>query len=124
MANVRVWNDNVHPYREKFKDWDIHIPPKSFIEMEEGEAILFRGTFSFPKLDADGNDMPEGFKMIRLEPIGPSEPVKVDENRCLACTYKASSKADLDEHVNAMHLEQMVDKDEQEKRIKAKAKAH
>jgi len=124
MANVRVWNDNTHPYQETFREHKIQIPPKSFIMMEESEAQIFKGTFAPPKLDADGNDIPEGYKMIRIEYVQAPQVVQVAEHLCQACSYKGSSKSDLEAHIDANHLEIMADKDEQEKRAKAKAKTH
>lgn len=122
MAKVRVWNDNVHPYKELFKGDQISIGPKKFIEMDEEEANQFRGTFAPMVFDADGNDMPEGYKMIRIEKILADEvapaPV-VDDMLCLACSYKADSKADFAEHLKT-HSDQVVVDEVAEKQLKAK----
>ena len=37
---VKVWNDNVNEYSEKFREKMIIIPGKGFINMEEDEALL------------------------------------------------------------------------------------
>lgn len=123
MGMVRVWNDNVYPYEETFKDQKIHIKPRTFIEMDEFEAIQFRGTYKSPVLNVDGVHLPEGFKMIRLEKVSADSPqVKVDDHQCTACKYKGSSKVDLDEHLK-VHKEQALVDEEAEAELKARRKA-
>jgi hypothetical protein len=128
MPQVKVWNDNVHPYSEVFKGDKLHIPAKSFIKMDREEAIQFRGTYNSPVRDADGNDLPEGFKMIRIEPLSaedllaPEAQVKVDELVCLACAYKATNKTDLAEHTKT-HAGQLVVDEDAEAELKARKKA-
>jgi hypothetical protein len=126
MGLVRVWNDNVHPYEEVFKGDKIFIPSKQFIEMDENEAIQFKGTFKSPVLNVDGVHMPEGFKMIRVEKIlNDSSAIKVDELQCVACKYKAESKADLAEHLKTHSDQILIDEiaEEELKSKKGKAKA-
>lgn len=122
MAKVRVWNDNVHPYRETFKGEKVEIAAKSWILMEQDEAIMFRGTFAPIKTDGDGNPIAEGFKMIRVEAIPAEQPeaVKVDALVCQACTYKAASDADLLEHGKAKHSDILTTDEEAEAEIKVK----
>lgn len=106
---VKVWNDNVHPYKEKFKGDDFLIPAKSFILMEEDDANMFKGTFNFPVLDSDGNHTPLGFKMIRIEALsssGKSTPEQ-PKHRCMACSYHGANASDLSEHEKT-HSEQIV----------------
>lgn len=67
--DVKIWNDNVHPYKEKFKGVEIKIDPKTFIKMEREEAVLFLGQFSSIVRDADGAPHPLGFKKLRIEEI-------------------------------------------------------
>lgn len=123
MGLVRVYNDNVHPYTEVFKDEKIFIKPKGFIEMDEFDAIQFRGTYKSPVLNVDGVHMPEGFKMIRIEKFSGEVAAapKVDDHQCIACKYKGASKADLEEHVKT-HKDQLVVDEEAEAEIKAKRK--
>ena len=113
---VKVHNDNVHPYKEKFRDRDINIPPKGFIEMEYDEAILFKGTFAPMVFDADGNDQPQGYKMIRVEEPSLKELPKVNPNLCVACRYLAHDAKDLLEHAKA-HADNMVVDNEAEAEI-------
>jgi hypothetical protein len=124
MPNVRVWNDNIYPYKEVFKGDKIYIEPKQYIEMNEEDAKAFRGTFAPMVFDADGNDTPQGYKMIRIEKITsePSPSIKVDDLLCLVCKYKASSKADLSEHLKT-HSGQIVVDELAEKEMQAKRKA-
>ena len=70
---ARVWNDNVHPYEEEFNREIIHIPAKSYIDMEENDAKLFVRKFVKPVLDGGGTQKPESYKMLRLEMIDPSQ---------------------------------------------------
>lgn len=66
-TNVKVWNDNVHPFTQKFKGDTIHIPAKSFIEMAYDEAISFKGK-PYPRaFDGMGQQDPKSYKMIRVE---------------------------------------------------------
>lgn len=118
---VKVWNDNTYPYKELFRDQKIEIPPKSYILMEEGEAHLFKGTFSAPILDGDGNDTPAGYKMIRIEKVASEKPsTQVEELRCIACTYKPANKHDLESHIELHHKDQMVVDEEAEEAIREK----
>lgn len=122
---VKVYNDNVHPYKETFKGENIYIEPKSFIYMDEDEAHQFRGSYKAPVLNVDGVHMPEGFKMIRVvrETDAPEPQAKIDTLKCMACSYKAASKADLAEHEKASHEVFTDEAAEQEIKARKKAKA-
>lgn len=78
---VKVWNDNSHPYSEDFRGKKINIPPKTFIEMEDDVAQLFKGSFgNGPRKDVHGQFDPRSFKMIRIEVPrveSPVEPLEV-----------------------------------------------
>jgi hypothetical protein len=99
---VKVWNDNIYPYEEKFRDRQIQIPSKGFIEMEYDEAVLFKGSFSSPVRGADGEHLARGYKMIRIEEEA-SAPLKTlqkdPETMCQVCRYLAKTKEDLDLHL-------------------------
>lgn len=120
MAQVKVWNENLYEYKEKFKGMEIKIPPRSFILMEADDADQFYGSYSPIKADVNGRPTPQSFKKIRIEQLPKvGKEVKspdLTENKCLACAYVATSKVDLDEHVTASHLEQMTDEEEVKKR--------
>lgn len=66
---VKVWNDNTHPYKEEFKGKVIEIEPKKFVKMEKDEAVLFLGQFNSIERDADGNPHPKSFKRLRIEQV-------------------------------------------------------
>lgn len=125
MGMVKVWNDNVHPYKEQFRDQLIQIPPKKFILMEAGDAHLFKGTFAPIKLDADENPIPEGYKMIRIEESGADviEMPKVNELLCQACKYEGSSAGDLSEHIKSTHKDVAAVDEEAEQEIKKRKAA-
>lgn len=122
---MKVWNDNVHPYKETFKDEKIEIPAKSYILMEEDDAYQFKGTFSAPVLNVDGVHLPEGFKMIRLEKHdGDAADTAPKEagHKCLACGYKGSSPEDVAEHAKANHAESLVVDEQAEAEIKKRGR--
>lgn len=127
MPQVQVWNDNVHVYKEQFREQSIVIPPKGFILMDEGEAHTFKCSFAPIKVDHDGQPVAEGFKMIRIAPIPDAvqevkpEP-KVNPLICVACKYEAASEKDLSEHQEASHASQRVHDEEAEKFAAAKKK--
>ena len=127
MPKIRVWNDNMYPYTEKFGDTEIKILPGKFIDMEADDAIRFCGTYSPIELDAGGQQKPESYKKLRKEFI---EPLFEDDNgsslstknpgqkiKCNVCGFEAVDQWHLDGHINACHLEQMADKDEQKRRM-------
>lgn len=116
---VRVWNDNVFPFRQYFKEKEIFIGPRKCIEMEETEAYEFRGAYSPIVRDADGQPTPESYKMIRIERTDKSahQPVVAPaENVCQACGKQFPNKKELETHIDTEHLEQLADKEEADKR--------
>lgn len=74
MAKVKVWNKNVHPYKEVFKGTPIEIPAGGFVEMDYEEAVEFKGTFS-PLPPEDCPEPSKYYKMIVVD--APKEPVYV-----------------------------------------------
>ena len=93
---VKVWNDNVHPYREKFKNKSIEIPPHDFIEMEYHEAVYFLGTMP-PNIqtDAGGTQKPISYKMLRIEKPGQAtEDPPVKKGRSKGVTSDTSGHRD------------------------------
>ena len=110
MAQVKVINANVHPFKQEWRDQKIEIPAGGHIMMEESEAYDFRGTYSPVMKDKHGQNDPKFFKMIKIE-HGDSKPVEVkaDGLTCMKCSYKSSNAKDLDEHINANHLDALVD---------------
>ncbi len=119
---MRVYNDNTHPYKEHFKGDDIAIPSKGFILMDYDDAHQFKGTFSYPVLDADGNHTPAGFKMIRLEQDTEEPAITNVTYQCNACKYKGANEADLSEHSKATHAGEVIVDEAAEEEIRTKRK--
>lgn len=121
---VKVVNDNVHPYVEKFKGQHIHIPPKGFVEMDWNEASQFLGTMP-PNIevDANGEQKPTSYKMLRIEKGISVKPESiVPEFLCMACNKDMHSKLSLDAHIEAEHMETMVDQEAKEKIVKRRGR--
>lgn len=112
---VKVYNDNTHPLSEEFKGETIVIAPGEFIEMDRGEATLFKGQFKTPKFLASGVQDPATFKQIRIVPLDdgvPDAPKRAVESYvCQACGFEAKNKAGLTAHIRHNHAEQMLDED-------------
>lgn len=118
MSNVKVWNRNHYPFTQVFEDEEIHIPAGRFIIMDFEKAHKFKGLFSPIEVDAGGQPHPRSFKKIEIESIGEKDLVKIKENQCQACNYNGLDKKDLDKHINEMHINDLVDKKERDKRLK------
>lgn len=118
MYQVRVYNDNIYPYQEKYKGELIVIPPKQFVEMDLFDAAEFLGQYTPIVVDGGGAPLAKSFKMLRVvRPDG----FKAEEKKeilCNACGKKFESTLELDAHVNEFHVENLVDEDEQKKRRK------
>lgn len=115
MNRVKVWNDNIYPYTEKFRGDTIIIPPGGHIVMPMEDAVLFKSAFKTPIYEKNGMQKPESFKKIRLEPIPDGVVDVVGENlqelTCQACGFVAKSTAGLASHQRSNHLHMMVDDD-------------
>lgn len=121
--NVRLYNDNIYPHTEKFKGDVIHIAPKAFVEMDEYEAVEFRGQMTSVKFDGGGNPLPECYKMIRIvKPENYHLHEIADKPICLACAKAFPTKHELDAHIRSNHVEQMNDSKEKEEIVKEELK--
>lgn len=118
---VQVVNDNVHPYREKFRGQEIFIAPKGSIEMDMNEAHLFLGTMP-PNIEVDGSGIqkPTSYKMLRIEMGGAKAPAPVSKFKCMADGKEFNSQAELDAYIAENHTETMVDEDAKEKVVAKK----
>lgn len=123
MPQVKVWNDNVHPYKETFREQKIEIPAKGFIKMDAEEAHLFKGTFAGILRDADNNPDPRGYKMIRIEAIGAedAEPAPI-QFISQVTGEKFTTQKELDEHLKQFKDRLFVD-EEAEEEIKVRKQA-
>lgn len=106
MAQVKVHNDNIYPYREKFRELDIDIPAKGFIVMDRDEADTFFGTMP-PKIlkTPDGGPDPRGFKMLRMESVG--ENVYQVKYLCNACRIEFPDEQKMVQHSLKDHATQI-----------------
>lgn len=121
MALVKVWNDNVHDFKQKFRGNDIHIKSKQYVEMERDDAILFRGEFSPIERDADGHPLATSYKMIRIEDPNPVDfGGKRDELGCIACKFKGQDKKSLMIHMIDTHSDDLLVDEEAEAEVAAK----
>lgn len=119
MANeVRVWNDNTYTFTQKFRDAEIVIPAKKFVEMDWDDAQLFLGMYFSPVLDGMGQQDPKSYKMLRIEGEPPHlrNKTQIDKIVCAACGDQFASDKDLISHVDRHHLEALADKDLAQKR--------
>lgn len=108
MAQVKVWNKNIHPLTELFKGNQITIPAGKYIEMEFFEAHEFKGQYHAQPVDVDGRllDDPKHYKMITIEKAGGAEAVVLTDHMCLVCKHKSPSEEELDAHVKVRHADQ------------------
>lgn len=102
MTLARVYNDNVHPHTEVFKEKTISIAAKSFIEMDYDDAIEFKSAFTPIKTDGEKNPLPTSFKMIRVVPVD-----RVETPLPLVChaTGKLAKDAAELATMNAQHID-------------------
>lgn len=119
---VKVVNDNVHPYTEKYRGQVIHIPAKGSITMDLNEASHFLGTNpGTAQVDANGIPKPESYKMLRIEKDISSKPETTKKFVCMADGREFHSQKELDAYIAANHTDAMIDEDAKEK-ITGKAK--
>ena len=132
MPQIRIWNDNSVAYSEKFMDRDIKILPGKYLDMDSDEGIRFLGTYRAPELDGMGQQKIESMKRLRKEIIEPlfddgtgsslSKNNPTEKIKCNVCGFEAVDQWHLDGHINACHLNEMADKEEQKKRMAQKAR--
>lgn len=87
MAVVKVWNDNQFAHTEKFKGQELTIPAGGYIELDEIDAVDFRGQFTPPRSLGPNNPDPRFYKMIRVEASG--EPLVKEDQHIFHATGKA-----------------------------------
>lgn len=95
---VKVWNNNVHDYREKFRERDLLIKAKGFIVMDRDEAEVFIGSYAGRMKTGDGQDDPRGFKMLKVDYEGIDIPEPAEAFVCHADGKTFQTKAELDSH--------------------------
>lgn len=121
---VRVYNKNVHPYKEKWRGTEYSIEAGGYIEMDFYDANNFLGTKQ-PNIAVDGNgiQLPTSYKMLQI--VKPEHYGKEDSPVhyvCHACNKEFGTKAALNNHAETAHLEVMVDEEAVEKVIKKRGR--
>ena len=110
---VKVVNDNVHPYKERFRDQEIYIQPKGSIEMDINDAHLFLGTMP-PNIEVDANGIqkPTSYKMLRIERPGDAKPVETTKKFiCMKDGKEFPTQSALDKHIEDNYAEEILDED-------------
>lgn len=114
---VKVVNDNVHPYREKFRGQDIYIEPKGFIKMDLHDANLFLGTMP-PNIEVDANGIqkPTSYKKLRIEKMG-AEDTRTETKtfKCMMDGQEFPTQAALDAHIAENYADDIIDEEAREK---------
>lgn len=121
MAQVKVWNDNVHDYKEKFRERDIVIKAKQYVLMDRDEAEIFQGTYNGRMKDHGDQDDPKGFKMIRIDASGVNAEPPKEVFVCHKDGKKFDTKAELDAH-EKQYADQVVKDDAIEQEIKRRGR--
>ena len=107
---VKVWNENRFPFSQFFRERTVTIPAGGFVEMEEDEAWDFHGSYSPVKRDGDNQPLAESFKMLRIE-TPPKAAPKKPSFMCHKCSVEFPSAVALENHIDARHLDDLVDED-------------
>lgn len=123
MALVKVWNDNTFENVEKFKGKTISIPPKSYIEMDKGDADLFIGQYKPITVDHDGKPTPQGFKMIRIEEIESEPEDMIETFTCMVDGKTFDTQEQLNAHVKKNYTHLLVTDTEAEAELKKRGRA-
>lgn len=96
---ARVYND--HPqyggkeYREKFRDEEIVIPAKGFVQMDYHDASMFMGQFVTIKRYDNGDPInPKALRMVVVHP-------------CKECDGEFVNEEKLKDHLLSVHAKQL-----------------
>lgn len=106
---VKVWNDNVHPFTQVFRGETITIPPKSSIDMDFYDAHSFKSKGSPIAKDGMGQFDPKSFKMIRVEGR-PNLESKTVAYKCEADGTLHATEEAMNEHAKAFESRRIKDK--------------
>lgn len=115
MSQVRVYNDNIYPFKQNFKDEEIHIPAGGFVMMSPADAVIFRGSYSPMMKGANGQPDPKFFKKIRVEEIGAPEP----ERKKYICQFDGKefqTEEALEAYIDENHIDKIADQEFAQKR--------
>jgi len=129
MAVVKVWNRNTFPHTEKFKGKTLTIAPGKFIEMEAGDALLFKSAFSPIRVDKNGMPTKESRKMIEVEGLfQPSPSGEVHKGLATSlsgfvCQFdgrKFATQEELDSYIELNHADKIVVDEDAERAMQAR----
>lgn len=121
-GQVKVWNDNVHPYTEKFKGKEITIQAGNHVLMDYDEAVMFLGTFAPIYKKGDGTFDAKSFKKLRIDEedkaaVRGNRLHMMDDDKkekifvCHACEKEFLTKTGLEKHIKNKHMAEMADKE-------------
>lgn len=116
---VRVWNDNVHPFKQEISEKVYVVPAKQCIELEEDEADILLKRYSPIILGGDDQPIPECYKMLRIDKddakrnkLHKQNKTKAGTYVCQACGYVAANRWELNGHSADVHRSQWEDPEE------------
>lgn len=117
MARWKVYNVHSHglTHVEKFKDETISIKAGEFVEMDYEDAVQFKGQYFPIKKNAQNVQDPASFKMIKLEPVNPDEPIEAANKIYVSHIdgKEFQSKAALEAYLNQNYSDsELIVKDE------------
>tara|TARA_R110000796_G_scaffold248508_1_gene375345 strand:- start:3525 stop:3926 length:402 start_codon:yes stop_codon:yes gene_type:complete len=123
---VRVWNDNIHLFKQEIADKLYEVPAKQCIELEEDDANVLIKRYSPIILGGDDQPIPECYKMLRIDKddLHRNRMHKQNKNKagtyvCQACGYVAANKWELNGHSQDMHKDQWEDPEEAQESVNA-----
>lgn len=103
---VKVWNDNDHVFKTKFKGDEIIIKPHQFIEMERFHANDLRGQYHPIVIAANGLQDPTSYQMLRIElETDKKEDVEINSHYCMQCKKSYESEPVLKAHIDTQHAD-------------------
>lgn len=120
MSKVKVYNDNMFDFKQKFRDEFIAIKAGGFVEMDYEDAVTFLGKPHGMKFDGHGHQKPESYKMLRIDGKQIQEDTKVTAFMCHKDGSLHATKELLDKHVNENFLDSLEDQELAETRKKTK----
>ncbi len=115
---VKIHNENVHEYREKWRGSEIYIKAGGYHKMDYEQANMFLGQMQPFAKRKDGTQDPRTFKKLvmdkddkrRVELLLRNESEEKAKRVfvCMACNKEFDSKAALTKHSKSEHSEIMV----------------
>ena len=123
MAKAKVWN--MHPlgytHKEMFREEMIEIKANEFIVMDDEDAVLFKGQYFPMKFDAQDQQDPKSYKVIKVEPMKEAAVVADAEKYVSMIDGKEfTSQAELDAHLKQFADQNFVDEEAEAELPKAK----